>query len=136
VKRSQLPDGGFPSDGLSDVYASSITEADAEAIETFLVVRLDEVAACYRSTALETRVAQSPYEAAGYQIDQLRDALSAPTPQTLREWLHLWNSLVHILEPWRGTPGHDGERWRLMTWIDGTAPARAQRRAAERQRGR
>ncbi|MBX4177234.1 hypothetical protein [Streptomyces geysiriensis] len=78
MKRTQLPDGGFPSDGPSNVYASSITEADAEAIETFLVARLDEVTTRYRPTALETRIAQSLYEAAGYQIDQLRDTLSNP----------------------------------------------------------
>ncbi|MCX4399297.1 hypothetical protein OOK39_43545 [Streptomyces sp. NBC_00264] len=50
--------------------------------------------------------------------------------------MELWNGLVHSLEPRRGTPGHGGKRWRLITWTDETAPVRARRRAASQQRAR
>lgn len=130
---THLPDGAFAPDGPLDVYATSITAADVAAMEAFLTARLDEVGVRYRPTAPEIRVAQSLYETAGYQLDQLKDTLTASRPEALKERLELWNSLVHTLEPWRGTPGHDGERWRLITWTDETAPVRARRRAAQRQ---
>jgi hypothetical protein len=134
--RTQLPDCGFTPDGPDDVYASSITAADVAAIEAFLAARLDEVALRYRPAAPETRIAQSLYETAGYQLDLLKDTLAVSTPETLKERLNIWNGLMHTLEPWRDTPGHDGERWRLITWTDETAPLRAQRRAAQRQTAR
>ncbi|MGW7513903.1 hypothetical protein ACWGJ0_40115 [Streptomyces massasporeus] len=134
--KTQLPDCGFAPDGPLDVYASSITAADVAAIEAFLAARLDEMATRYRPTAPETRIAQSLYETAGYQLDLLKDTLAASTREALKERLELWNGLVHTLEPWRGTSGHDGERWRLITWTDETAPVRARRRAAQRQNGR
>ncbi|MFG2811471.1 hypothetical protein [Streptomyces massasporeus] len=133
---TQLPDCGFAPDGPPDVYASSITAADVAAIEAFLAARLDEVALRYMPTAPETRIAQSLYETAGYQLDLLKDTLAASTPETLKERLEIWNGLMHTLEPWRGTPGHDGERWRLITWTDETAPLRARRRVAQRQTAR
>ncbi|MFJ9683630.1 hypothetical protein ACIRP2_37215 [Streptomyces sp. NPDC101194] len=132
----QLPDCGFAPDGPLDVYATSITAADVAAMEAFLAARLDEVGARYQPTAPETRIAQSLYETAGFQLDLLKDTLTVSQPETLKERLELWNGLVHTLEPWRGTPGHDGERWRLITWTDETAPVRARRRAAQRRGAR
>lgn len=134
--KTQLPDCGFPPDGPLDVYASAITAADVTAMESFLAARLDELATRYRATAPETRIAQSLYETAGYHLDLLKDTLAVSTPETLQERLEIWNALVHTLEPWRGTPGHDGDRWRLITWTDETAPARARRRATQRRKGR
>ncbi|MBB4710145.1 hypothetical protein [Streptomyces luteogriseus] len=133
---TQLPDCRFTPDGPPDVYASSITAADVAAMEAFLAARLDEVSIRYRPTAPETRIAQSLYEAVGYQLDLLKDTLAVSKPETLKERLDLWNGLMQALEPWRGTPGHDDERWRLISWTDEAAPARARRRAAQRQRQR
>ncbi|MCT2546868.1 hypothetical protein [Streptomyces atratus] len=99
----QLPDCGFAPDGPLDVYATSITEVDVAAVETLLAARLSEVDARCRPTAPKTRVAQSLYETAGYQLDLLKDAVTASRPETLKEWLELWNGLVHSTE--QPTPG-------------------------------
>ncbi|WP_129291727.1 hypothetical protein [Streptomyces sp. N1] len=75
---------------------------------------------------------RAPHRA--HRFDQLKDTLTpSPDRETLRERLNLWNGLVHALQPWRGTPGHEGERWRLITWADETAAVRAQLRSAQRQ---
>ncbi len=134
MRTPNLPDSDFAPHSPLDVYATSITAADVAAMESFLAARLDEVGARYQATAPETRIAQSLYETAGFQLDQLKDTLTtSPSRDTLRERLNIWNGLVHALQPWRGTPGHDGERWRLMTWADEAAAVRAQRRSAQRQ---
>ncbi|MGW8768272.1 hypothetical protein ACWGN5_38000 [Streptomyces sp. NPDC055815] len=130
---ARLPDCGFPPSTPPDFYAMSITAADVAAMEAFFTARLDEVGARYQPTAPETRIAQALYETVGYQLDLLHDSLGDTRPEALIDRLDLWNSLVYTLEPWRGTPGHDGERWCLITWTDETAPVRARRRAAQRQ---
>ncbi|RZD54912.1 hypothetical protein C0Q58_30730 [Streptomyces albidoflavus] len=134
MRTPNLPDSGFAPDGPLDVYATSITAADVAAMESFLAARLDEVGARYQATAPETRIAQSLYETAGFQLDQLNDTLTpSPDRETLLERLNLWNGLVHALQPWRGTPGHDGERWRLISWTDETTAVQARRRSTQRQ---
>ncbi|MFF9733722.1 hypothetical protein ACF1GX_30385 [Streptomyces albidoflavus] len=134
MRTPNLPDSGFAPDGPLDVYATSITAADVAAMESFLAARLDEVGARYQATAPETRIAQSLYETAGFQLDQLNDTLTpSPDRETLLERLNLWNGLVHALQPWRGTPGHDGERWRLISWTDETTAVQARRPSTQRQ---
>ncbi|MEU2770448.1 hypothetical protein ABZ628_27435 [Streptomyces diastaticus] len=134
MRTPNLPDSGFAPDGPLDVYATSITAADVAAMESFLAARLDEVGARYQATAPETRIAQSLYETIGFQLDQLNDTLTpSPSRDTLLERQNLWNGLVHALQPWRGTPGHDGERWRLISWTSELAHAQARRRSAQRQ---
>ncbi|MGF3135570.1 hypothetical protein ACQV4C_30880 [Streptomyces albidoflavus] len=106
MRTPHLLDSGFAPEGPPDVYATSITAADDVAVESFLAARLDEVGARYQATAPETRIAQSLYETAGFQLDQLKDTLTpSPERETLLERLSLWNGLVHALQPWRGTPG-------------------------------
>ncbi|MEW2709248.1 hypothetical protein AB0948_30240 [Streptomyces koyangensis] len=122
MRTPNLPDSGFAPEGPLDVYATSITAADVAAMESFLAARLDEVGARYQATAPETRIAQSLYETAGFQLDQLNDTLT-PSP----------DRLVHALQPWRGTPGHDGERWRLISWTDETTAVQARRPSTQRQ---
>ncbi|MFE0726309.1 hypothetical protein ACFW4M_32740 [Streptomyces sp. NPDC058794] len=107
-----------PPDAPDGFYAAHITYRDAEALDAFLQARAEEVWARYRPDAPEARMAVALYEAGAGYAQELRDLCIENKPETLADRARLWTHLVHTVEPWRDTPGHDGDRWRLVWWDD------------------
>ncbi|WP_225629593.1 hypothetical protein [Streptomyces werraensis] len=116
-------------DGPEDFYAAHLTLADEAEVRAFLTARCSEVYARYRPDAPEARMARAFHEAAGGEVDMLHDALCGTGTEAMTARLNHWNSLMHILEPWRGTPGHNGDRWKLIAHTDEWDRARTQARA-------
>ncbi|MFF6881340.1 hypothetical protein ACFY9S_39525 [Streptomyces sp. NPDC012474] len=97
-----------------DFYATALTLNDVEELRAFLEARCDEVYGRYRPDTSEARMVQAFYEAVGNQLDELADLIADRNPEKLSARATAWDCLMHIVAPWRGIPGHNGERWRTI----------------------
>ncbi|MFC7841927.1 hypothetical protein [Streptomyces sp. NPDC057382] len=119
-----------------DFYATALTLNDVEELRTFLEARCAEVYGRYRPDTPEARMVQAFHEAVGGRLDDLWELISDHRPEKLDERALVWDYLMHVVAPWRGIPGHNGERWRTIPFPSELHRRKAQRAAAHRKGAR
>lgn len=114
-----------------DFYACDLTRDDVDELRVFLQARCEEVYSRYRASTPEARLVQAFFEAAGARLTELEELVGDHRPEALSERANAWDYLMHIVAPWRGTPGHNAERWRTIKFTDEPDFAAARRTVEE-----
>ncbi|MEV4975967.1 hypothetical protein [Streptomyces scopuliridis] len=112
----------------ADFYVTDLTLDDVRELEAFTRARCDEIYSRYQPTAPEARMVQAFWESAGVQIHDLRERVAARRPEALGDLGLAWDCLIHVMAPWRDTPGYNTARWRTIPYESPLEHARARRR--------
>ncbi|OEV10563.1 hypothetical protein AN218_17060 [Streptomyces nanshensis] len=118
-------------------YMSEVTEADVEALRDFMTARLRGIQQRHPEGSDECRAAAAIFEFFRLDCPELLQKIdrkvdldgSEPfstrieAEQDVRDIIEMWSTLVHLAQPWEGSPGFNSNRWKITGY--GTREAEA-----------